>query len=90
MSGITKTMLMIWGWGCKGFKKKQSMLEIQNQIIKTKYPGWESWENLDGVSYKKLSYTSEIIKDKPTSKHLDNILVGGLKSKELLTGQHYY
>ena len=53
--------------------KRQSGPEIQSLIIRTKYPGLEGWEDLNGgLYYQDLPYVPEIIRAKLISRpHID-------------------
>ena len=66
---------------CRAIERRRSEPDNQDQIIRTEHPGLEGWEDSDGIFYKKLPYASEIIKAELTSRHPDDILACGSKSK---------
>ena len=68
----------------RAIERGQSEPDNQDQIMWIKHPELEGQKDSDQISYKKLPYTSEIIKAKLTNRHLNNILAGSLKSKKLI------
>ena len=77
VGGPTKTMLVAWSWTAGLWEE-----DNQDQIIRTKHPRLEGWEDSDRVlHHQNLPYAPEIIKAELISRYPNDTWAGGSELK---------